>query len=159
MTKYLRPLAIYYSLTTINYLRPSTSVEKALQISSFMPNKPNSPNVQMNLTRFIAINYAILTSLTKVKYKPNTNPIQTQTKPILAHYKGYQSQFKANSNPIFNPRCLLTCFSVGGKANLSSVFSLLFSVFCFRLKSKFFKIYLTKMFDSWLQFCKITIFV
>ena len=45
-------------------------------------NKPNSPIVQMNVTYFMTTIYAIFTSLTEVKNKPN------------------QTQFKANSNPI-----------------------------------------------------------
>ena len=45
--------------------------------AAFMQNKPNSPNVQMNVTNLITMNYAILASLTKVKNKPN----QTQFKP------------------------------------------------------------------------------
>jgi hypothetical protein len=66
----------------------------------FMPNKPNSPNVQMNLSFFIAMDYAIFISLTKVKNKSNSNPIQTQTKPILGQYQGRQSQYKAKTKPI-----------------------------------------------------------
>jgi len=48
----------------------------------FSKNKPNSPNVQMNVTNLSTMIYTIFTSLTKVKNKPN------------------QTQFKANSNPI-----------------------------------------------------------
>ena len=44
--------------------------------SVFMQNKPNSPNVQIHLTLFITMNYAIFTSLTKVKNKANSNPIK-----------------------------------------------------------------------------------
>jgi hypothetical protein len=51
-----------------------------------MQNKPNSPNVQINLTYLTTMNYAISTCLTKVKNKPK----QTQLKPI-------QTQFKPNS--------------------------------------------------------------
>jgi hypothetical protein len=132
---------------------PSTSVENVRQINLFLQNKPNFPHFSLKNEDF--------------------------TKK--------QTQFKANSNPIFNPRCELTCFPVGGKANFgpiskvakpiqtqtnpishpSSFFHLLSSVVCLlssvfpRLCSvfKFFKIYPTKMFDSLLQFCKITIFV
>ncbi len=50
--------------------------------AAFMQNKPNSPNVQMNVTNLITMNYAIWASLTIVKNKPN------------------QTQYKANSNPI-----------------------------------------------------------
>ncbi len=49
----------------------------------FMQNKPNSPIVQTDVTFLATINYAIFASLTKVKNKPN------------------QTQFKANTNPIF----------------------------------------------------------
>ena len=37
---------------------------------SFLTNKPNSPNVQMNLTYLFMMNCAIYASLTKVKFKP-----------------------------------------------------------------------------------------
>jgi hypothetical protein len=55
---------------------PSTSVENLLQIRSIITNKPNSPIVHLNLTLFIAMNYTIYTCLTKVKNKPNSNPIK-----------------------------------------------------------------------------------
>ena len=45
--------------------------------SVFIQNKPNSPIVQMNVTLFTTMYYAIFTSLTKVKNKSN----QTQNKP------------------------------------------------------------------------------
>jgi len=54
----------------------STIVENPLQIDLFMQNKPNSPNVQMNLTYLSTMNYVIFTCLTKVKNKPNSNPIK-----------------------------------------------------------------------------------
>ena len=62
----------------LNCPRPSTSVENALQISSLMQNKPNSPIVQMNVNNLTTMNYTIFTSLTKVKNKPNSNPIATR---------------------------------------------------------------------------------
>jgi hypothetical protein len=48
-----------------------------------MPNKPNSPIVQMHLTSFITVNYAIFASPTKVKFKPNSNPIKANSKPKI----------------------------------------------------------------------------
>jgi hypothetical protein len=48
-----------------------------------MQNKPNSPIVQLNLTPFITMHYTISTCLTKVKNKPNTNPIKPNFGPIL----------------------------------------------------------------------------
>jgi len=58
------------------YKAPSTLVENPLQIDLFMQNKPNSPNIQIPLTSFIIMIYTIFISLTKVKNKPNSNPIK-----------------------------------------------------------------------------------
>ncbi len=79
---------------------PSTSVENTLQIISFMQNKPNSPNVQLNLTSFVAMNYAIFISLTKVKNKPNSNPIKAKTNPIQTQLKSKQSQFEPKQTQV-----------------------------------------------------------
>jgi hypothetical protein len=54
----------------------------------------------MNLTYFSTMIYAILTSLTKVKNKPNSNPIQSQTNPILGQYQGCSKPNKAKTKPI-----------------------------------------------------------
>jgi hypothetical protein len=43
--------------------------------TTFRRNKPNSPIVQINASLFITTNYVNFTSLTKVKNKPNSNPI------------------------------------------------------------------------------------
>ena len=78
------------------YKNVELSIEKFTKSSvTFRKNKPNSPIVQMNLTNLITMNYAIFTSLTEVKNKPN------------------QTQFKANSNPIperpkMNAKCAHT---------------------------------------------------
>jgi hypothetical protein len=61
-----------------------------------MQNKPNSPNVQMNVTFFTTMNYTIFVSLTEVKNKPNSNPIQTQ----LSQLKPISMPIKAKTNPI-----------------------------------------------------------
>ncbi len=82
---------------------PSTTVEKTLQISLFMQNKPNSPNVQTDLTNLITMIYAYFHSLTKVKNKANSNPIQSQTNPILAQNQGWQTQNKPNQSHFLNP--------------------------------------------------------
>ncbi len=55
--------------------------------NTFCRNKPNSPNVQMNLNNLTAMNYAILASLTKVKNKPNSNPIKANSNPIIERLK------------------------------------------------------------------------
>ncbi len=94
MTKYQRLFTNDYQLSTKYYVR---------NYKLFMQNKPNSPNVQINLNNFIIMTYMIFISLTVRKTKPiqtqfkakqsqfwpitggskaKTNPIQTQTKPI-----------------------------------------------------------------------------
>jgi len=102
--------------------KPFTSVENILQISFFLQNKanlkigkmslsiakikhsknlwlykslknkPNPPIVQIALTSFIAMNYVIFVSLTKVKNKAKTNPIQSQSNPI-------QTQLERSASP------------------------------------------------------------
>jgi len=58
----------------------------------FMQNKPNSPNVQMNVTNLITMNYTIFASLTKVKNKPNQTQFKPKTNPIA-------EMSKMNENP------------------------------------------------------------
>jgi 23S rRNA (adenine2503-C2)-methyltransferase len=62
----------------------STPVENVRQITPFYAKQ----------SQF----YAIFTC--KRRFHQKTNPIQSQTKPILAQYQGWQSQNKPNSNPI-----------------------------------------------------------
>jgi len=50
--------------------------------TTFSENKPNSPNVQMNLSLFTTMNYTIFASLTKVKNKPNQTQYKPKTNPI-----------------------------------------------------------------------------
>ncbi|MHC4583793.1 MAG: hypothetical protein ACYS3N_04650, partial [Planctomycetota bacterium] len=68
---------------TLGDLSISTPVENSLQIRLFMQNKPN-------FIRFSPENADF------TKNKPNSKPIQTQTKPILAQYCRCQSQNKPN---------------------------------------------------------------
>jgi hypothetical protein len=62
-----------------------------------MQNKPNSPNVQMNLTFFIAMYYAIFASLTKVKNKPN----QTQLSPKTQFFQRPKMLYFQSKIPVF----------------------------------------------------------
>jgi hypothetical protein len=55
--------------------------------ASSMQNKPNLPIVQSDVKSFITMNYAIYACLTKVKNKPNSNPILTKTNPIASKTK------------------------------------------------------------------------
>ena len=82
--------SVFSLLTSVSFFGFLSSAVCPLS-SVFMQNKPNSPIVQLNASIFITMNYAIFTSLTKVKNKPNqtqfkpkANPIQTQTKLVLS---------------------------------------------------------------------------
>ena len=64
----------------LNYQKAGHSRGKITKsATNLIQYKPNSPIVQTDLKSFITMNYAVLTSLTKVKSKPN----QTQFKPNL----------------------------------------------------------------------------
>ena len=54
---------------------------------AFRRNKPNSPIVQTDVMSFTTMNYTIFTSLTKVKNKPNSNPIKAKTNPIQTQFQ------------------------------------------------------------------------
>ena len=76
--------------------RPSTTVENSLQISSFLTNKANFPDAQMNVNKVLTKDYENNSNWTLGENKPNTNPIQSQYK---ANSKPIQSQYKPNTNP------------------------------------------------------------
>ncbi|GAG56284.1 unnamed protein product [marine sediment metagenome] len=65
-----------------------------------MQNKPNFPDDQMNVNKVLTTDYENKSNWTLGENKPNTNPIQTQSKPIKAKTNPIQTQFKPNSNPI-----------------------------------------------------------
>jgi len=62
---------------------PSTTVENPLQIHPFLTNKANFRKSQMNVNTVITMNYEQRTMNYEIKNKANSNPIQSQTKPIL----------------------------------------------------------------------------
>jgi hypothetical protein len=76
-----------------------TIVEKPLQISSFMQNKPNFRKAKMNVSAVITKDYR----KTTLSQSQKTNPIQTQSKPIQSQLKPIKCQNKPNTNPISNP--------------------------------------------------------
>jgi len=94
--------------------------------TTFRTNKPNSPIVQTNLTNLITMSYAIFISLTKVKNKPNSNPIAEWTKMNLSiystmEYKNYrtgrakkQSQNKPNQTQFQRQRILFRVLPSNG---------------------------------------------
>ncbi len=53
---------------------PSTTVEKPLQISSFLTNKANFPDDQMNVSSFLTKEYENISNWTLGENKPNTKP-------------------------------------------------------------------------------------
>jgi hypothetical protein len=92
------PYSIRLTLTAVRSVY-YTSVENVLQISSFLTNKANSPNVQMNTSLFITIIYTIFNSLTKVKNKANSNNTNPN-KHNFGQLQGLAKPNKANSKPI-----------------------------------------------------------
>jgi len=60
----------------------STSVENPLQISSFMQNKANFRKAQMNVNNVLTRDYGNASLHRCGENKANTNPIQSQSKPI-----------------------------------------------------------------------------
>jgi len=54
---------------------------------TFRKNKPNSPNVQMNLINLTTMIYTIFASLTKVKNKPKQTQFKADSKPIIERPK------------------------------------------------------------------------
>jgi hypothetical protein len=71
-------------ISSLCYINSTNSYVRIYQ--QIMQNKPNSPNVQMNVTNLITMNYTIFVSLMKVKNKPNSNPIKAKTKPIQTQF-------------------------------------------------------------------------
>ena len=94
-------------------LGPSTTVENSLQISSFMQNKANLQNAQMNVTSFLTKEYENISNCTLAENKANTKPNkanlpddQMNVTSILT--KDYENEplhsrgkNKANSKPIY----------------------------------------------------------
>ena len=69
----------------------STSVENPLQISSFMQNKANLPDDQMNVTTFLTKDYENKIAFGLRKNKPNTKPNKANPPaPNLADLAGRQ---------------------------------------------------------------------
>ncbi len=78
-------------------LRPSTSVENALQISPFMQNKPNFRKSQLNVSTLLQMAYENKRNWTIGQSKPNSKPIQTQSPKSqneckLTYNKGLQKK-------------------------------------------------------------------
>ena len=97
------------------YKAHSTIVENVRQISLFLQNKANvkigKMNLRVDITKIYEISWLIYDSI-RAKNKPNSNPIQSQTKPILAQYQGCSKPIKPNSNPILSSSTLLTALKI-----------------------------------------------
>ena len=78
-------------------LRPSTSVENLLQISPFLPNKPNFRKAEIDASSVFTKDYENLWLFKSLKNKPNSNPNKANLRLIQIHSKPKQSQFKPNS--------------------------------------------------------------
>ena len=80
-------LAYFRHFSSLFTNLPSTTVENALQISSFLTNKPNFRKVQMNVSYVIIKVYENKTLGERGKNKANSNP-----------NKANQSQFTKSQN-------------------------------------------------------------
>ena len=81
-------IALYICRAIITY------VERPLQISSFMQNKANLPDDQMNVNKVLTKDYENQRLIRRGENKPNTNPIQTQSNPISPPHATKQTQNK-----------------------------------------------------------------
>jgi len=81
-----------------------TDVMSPLQIRPFMQNKPNFLDALMNVTSFYTVDYEIIANSILCENKPNTNPIQTQSKPISPPHAAKQTQFKPNQTQFLPPQ-------------------------------------------------------
>jgi len=94
----------------INYLRAFgifTTVERALQIHTFMQNEPNFRKSQMNVNKVLTKDYAKKTLGEHGKNEPKTNPNepnQSQLKPIKCENKPNTKPIQSQSNPISEPK-------------------------------------------------------
>ncbi len=103
---------MFYPLYAIRYMRAtrhtlyaiqatsdefaSTSVESALQISSFLTNKANFRDDQMNVCPDITRDYENIANCKLCKNKPNSKPIKPNSKPIKAKTNPIQTQNEPN---------------------------------------------------------------
>ena len=65
-----------------------------------MQNKANFQKSQMNVNPYNTTDYENKSNWTLGENKPNSNPIQTQSKPIKANKMPKQTQNKPKTNPI-----------------------------------------------------------
>jgi len=104
----------YFSYRDTNF--PSTTVESALQISSFLTNKANFRKSQMNVSIFSQKDYENKTLGGSGKNKPNSKPIQTQSNPIKANKMPKQTQFKPKQSQFQSQKnAALHLFAVRGR--------------------------------------------
>ena len=113
------------------YEIPSTSVEIALQISSFMQNKPKVKYIKMNVSSYMTSKYEILDNW----LFRQTNPKQSQFKPNLSQLKPISMPIKAKTNPIFTPLYRMPCI-LRGQTQFAERTKLIHSVYIQRIKNK-----------------------
>ena len=80
-----------YAFTKLSF----TTAKSSLQIDPFMQNEPNFQKSQMNVTSLITVAYENIANWTLGENEPNTNPIRTQTNPILSAVGGLQMNVSA----------------------------------------------------------------
>ncbi len=77
-----------------------TDVVSALQIHLFLQNKAKFRKVKLSVTIEMKKDYDQMDTWSIRKNEPKTNPNEPKTNPILANKTTIRTQFKPNSNPI-----------------------------------------------------------
>ena len=88
----------YFLLSSLYICRESST-----NPHSFIQNKPNFKNAQINVNKVLERDYENV----RLAEVPKTNPKQTQSKPIKANKMPKQTQNKPNlSHPFFSQRII-----------------------------------------------------
>jgi hypothetical protein len=81
----------------------------------------NIENVVISVQKLTQIHSTGVENIRQINLFLQNKPNFPNFPPKNEDFAKKQTQFKPNSNPIFNPRCELTCFPVGGKANFGPI--------------------------------------
>ena len=87
-----------------------------------MQNKANLPDAQMNVTKVLTKDYENKSLCRRGENKPNTKPIQTQSKPISPPHAAKQTQYKPKQTQFhLRPKATRIVFAHGWQVDLQSV--------------------------------------
>jgi len=110
------------------YKAPSTTVEESLQISSFIQNKPNFPDAQMNVTSIITVDYENIANCKLGENKANTKPNKANllndqmnvNKVLTKDYENERLRRRGENKPKqtqFQRQKMLPLMTINGRRN------------------------------------------